>query len=118
MTNEFRTQVESVMEQWRTDLEKSKEQEEKLHNLFKQQTKMFQRLRVVQSQRMNSLKHLHEQYLKVMFALGIMPEWAYCKRYLQSICYHLHYCVVDLSTVICKKTYYSLFSCVCVQNEK
>lgn len=61
---EFRKQVASVFGQWESDLEKTKDQEEKLQNLFKQQQKLFQQSRVVQSQRLKSIKQLHDQYIK------------------------------------------------------
>jgi len=61
---EFRKQVAAVFQQWESDLDKSKDQEEKLQSLFRQQQKLFQQTRVVQSQRLKTIKQLHEQYLK------------------------------------------------------
>ena len=50
------------------DVEKSKELEEKLHKMLKEQQKLFQQQRIVQSQRLKTIKQLHEQYMKVRAA--------------------------------------------------
>ena len=55
----------AVLNQWETDIQKSKEAEEKLSNMFKQQQKLFQQQRVVQAQRLKTIKQLQEQYIKV-----------------------------------------------------
>lgn len=62
LNDEFKRQVSAVFQQWETDLEKTKDQEEKLNNVFRQQQKLFQQTRVVQSQRLKTIKQLHEQY--------------------------------------------------------
>ncbi|XP_033751590.1 synaptonemal complex protein 3-like [Pecten maximus] len=67
---EYCRQVNTVFNQWEADLEKTKEQEEKLVTLFKQQQKLFQQARVVQSQRLKTIRQLHEQYTKGMEDLG------------------------------------------------
>ncbi|XP_064635061.1 synaptonemal complex protein 3-like [Lineus longissimus] len=61
---EYCKQVVNVFNQWETDLEKVKDQEDKLTNLLRQQQKLFQQTRVVQSQRLKTIKQLHEQYTK------------------------------------------------------
>ncbi|XP_048780789.1 synaptonemal complex protein 3-like [Ostrea edulis] len=64
LQDEYVRQVGTVFQQWESDLEKSKEQEEKLNQMFKQQQKMFQQARVVQSQRLKTIKQLHDQFSK------------------------------------------------------
>ncbi|XP_035674743.1 synaptonemal complex protein 3-like isoform X2 [Branchiostoma floridae] len=66
LSSEYQTQVQTVMNQWDSDIQKFKEQEEKLQNLFKQQQKLFQQQRVIQSQRLKTLRQLHDQYTKGM----------------------------------------------------
>lgn len=38
-----------------------------LQNMFRQQQKVFQQARIVQSQRLKTIKQLYEQFLKVMY---------------------------------------------------
>ncbi|KAF7707549.1 synaptonemal complex protein 3 isoform X2 [Silurus meridionalis] len=66
LTQEYSQQVLSVLRQWEIDVQKSEEQEEKLNNLFQQQQKFFQQARVVQSQKMKTIKELYEQFIKNM----------------------------------------------------
>ncbi|XP_078667701.1 synaptonemal complex protein 3-like isoform X1 [Branchiostoma floridae x Branchiostoma belcheri] len=66
LSGEYQTQVQTVMNQWESDIQKFKEQEEKLQNLFKQQQKLFQQQRIIQSQRLKTLRQLHDQYTKGM----------------------------------------------------
>ena len=61
----YQRQVLAVIAQWETDVVKSKEAEEKLQGVIKQQQKLFQQQRVVQTQRLKTIKQLHEQYSKV-----------------------------------------------------
>ncbi|CAH1787931.1 unnamed protein product [Owenia fusiformis] len=70
LNDEYKRQLSSVLAQWDSDLDKSKEQEEKLQNLFRQQQKMFQQARVVQNQRLKTIRQLHEQYMKGVDELG------------------------------------------------
>ena len=63
--DEYKKQVEGVLSQWETDVEKSKDSEEKMQTLLKQQQKLFQQQRIVQAQRLKTIKQLHEQYMKV-----------------------------------------------------
>ncbi|KAK3594135.1 hypothetical protein CHS0354_040909 [Potamilus streckersoni] len=63
---EYTKQLGSVIQQWEVDVEKIKDQEEKLTILFKQQQKLFQQSRIVQSQRLKTIKQLHEQFTKGM----------------------------------------------------
>ncbi|KAL5006831.1 hypothetical protein ScPMuIL_015637 [Solemya velum] len=64
LSDEYCRQLNSVFQQWESDLEKTKDQEEKLTGLFKQQQKLFQQARVVQSQRLKTIRQLQEQYSK------------------------------------------------------
>ena len=41
-----------------------------MQNLFRQQQKLFQQSRVVQAQRLKTIRQLHEQYTKVFFNSG------------------------------------------------
>ncbi|XP_031420900.1 synaptonemal complex protein 3 [Clupea harengus] len=66
VTQDYSQQVFTVLQQWETDTQKSEEQEEKLNNLFRQQQKLFQQARVVQSQKLKTIKDLYEQFLKNM----------------------------------------------------
>ncbi|XP_013980560.1 synaptonemal complex protein 3 [Salmo salar] len=66
LTQEYSQQVSSVLQQWEMDAQKSEDQEEKLNNLFRQQQKLFQQARVVQSQKLKTIKELYEQFIKNM----------------------------------------------------
>ncbi|XP_062402613.1 synaptonemal complex protein 3 [Sardina pilchardus] len=66
LTQEYSQQVFSVLQQWETDTQKSEEQEEKLNNLFRQQQKLFQQARVVQSQKLKTIRDLYDQFVKNM----------------------------------------------------
>ncbi|XP_036804314.1 synaptonemal complex protein 3-like [Oncorhynchus mykiss] len=54
----------AVFSQWDTDVQKSKDNEEKLLSMFQHQQKMFQHKRASQSQRLKTLKQLLEQYIQ------------------------------------------------------
>uniref|UniRef100_A0A670IX64 XLR/SYCP3/FAM9 domain-containing protein n=1 Tax=Podarcis muralis TaxID=64176 RepID=A0A670IX64_PODMU len=64
--HEYSQQFLHVFQQWDADIKKSEEQEEKLTNLFRQQQKTFQQARIVQNQRLKTIKQLYEQFLKSM----------------------------------------------------
>ncbi|KAK7099285.1 synaptonemal complex protein 3-like [Littorina saxatilis] len=64
LQEEYCKQAESVLRQWETDIDKMKEQEEKLSNLFKQQQKVFQQTRVIQGQRLKTIRQLNEQFVR------------------------------------------------------
>lgn len=66
LNEEFHRQVSGVFQQWETDMDKSKEQDEKLNNLFRQQQKLFQQTRVVLSGRLKTIRQLHDQYTSGM----------------------------------------------------
>ena len=70
---EYLKQTESVLKQWETELEKTKVEEEKLHGLLKQQQKLFQQQRAVQTQSLKTIKKLHEQYTKARHCL--LVDW-------------------------------------------
>ncbi|XP_059178954.1 synaptonemal complex protein 3-like [Physella acuta] len=64
LQEEFGKQINSVYQQWESDVEKTKEQEEKLNTLFKQQQKLFQQSRIVQNQRLKTIRELSEQFVR------------------------------------------------------
>nr|KAG5700981.1 hypothetical protein BaRGS_022692 [Batillaria attramentaria] len=64
LQEEYCRQAESVFQQWETDIEKMKEQEEKLTNLFKQQQKLFLQTRIIQGQRLKTIRQLNEQFMR------------------------------------------------------
>ncbi|XP_018111840.1 synaptonemal complex protein 3 isoform X2 [Xenopus laevis] len=64
LSNEYSQQFLDLFQQWEVDVQKAEEQEEKLTNMFRQQQKLFQQARIVQSQRLKTIKQLHEQFLK------------------------------------------------------
>ncbi|XP_015277587.1 PREDICTED: synaptonemal complex protein 3 [Gekko japonicus] len=66
INHEYSQQFLHVFQQWDADLQKAEEQEEKLANMFRQQQKVFQQARIVQSQRLKTIKQLYEQFLKSM----------------------------------------------------
>ncbi|XP_048355813.1 synaptonemal complex protein 3 isoform X2 [Sphaerodactylus townsendi] len=66
VNHEYSQQFLHVFQQWDADLQKAEEQEEKLANMFRQQQKVFQQARIVQSQRLKTIKQLYEQFLKSM----------------------------------------------------
>ncbi|XP_039604555.1 synaptonemal complex protein 3 [Polypterus senegalus] len=64
LNDEYNKQFEAIFQQWENDIQKSKDQEDKLGNLYRQQQKLFQQMRVVQGQRVKTLKQLMDQFLK------------------------------------------------------
>ncbi|NXW48247.1 SYCP3 protein, partial [Nyctiprogne leucopyga] len=66
LNHEFSQQFLALFQQWDSDVQKAEEQEEKLANMFRQQQKVFQQARIVQSQRLKTIKQLYEQFLKSM----------------------------------------------------
>ena len=63
---EYKKQVLAVISQFENDLAKSREEEEGLRELMKQTEKSFQQQRIAQTQRMKTIRKLHEQYMKGM----------------------------------------------------
>ncbi|XP_048585533.1 synaptonemal complex protein 3 [Nematostella vectensis] len=61
---EFSKQVLLVLGQWEADLQKTREVEEKLESMYKQQQKLFNQQRIVQTQRLKRVQQLHEDYGK------------------------------------------------------
>ncbi|XP_064417404.1 synaptonemal complex protein 3 isoform X2 [Latimeria chalumnae] len=64
LSHEYSQQFVALFQQWEMDVQKAEEQEEKLANMFRQQQKIFQQARIVQSQRLKTIKQLYEQLLK------------------------------------------------------
>ncbi|XP_053174757.1 synaptonemal complex protein 3 [Scomber japonicus] len=66
MTQQYSQQVSSALQQWETEAQRAEDQEEKLNSLFRQQQKVLQQARLVQSQKLKTVKELYEQFLKNM----------------------------------------------------
>ncbi|KAJ8392343.1 hypothetical protein AAFF_G00077070 [Aldrovandia affinis] len=66
LTKEYSQQVFTVLQQWEVDVHKSEEQEEKFNNFFRQQQKLFQQARIVQSQKLKTIKQMYDQFAKNM----------------------------------------------------
>ncbi|XP_037369678.1 synaptonemal complex protein 3 isoform X2 [Talpa occidentalis] len=66
LSQDFSQQFLTLFQQWDLDVQKAEEQEEKLANTFRQQQKIFQQSRVVQSQRLKTIRQLYEQFIKSM----------------------------------------------------
>ncbi|NWZ62045.1 SYCP3 protein, partial [Acrocephalus arundinaceus] len=66
LNHEFSQQFLTLFQQWDVDVQKAEEQEEKVANMLRQQQKVFQQARIVQSQRLKTIKQLYEQFLKSM----------------------------------------------------
>ncbi|XP_067325337.1 synaptonemal complex protein 3 [Anolis sagrei] len=66
VNQEYSQQFMHVFHQWDADMQKAEEQEEKLASMFRQQQKVFQQARIVQGQRLKTIKQLYEQFLKTM----------------------------------------------------
>ncbi|XP_055510713.1 synaptonemal complex protein 3 isoform X2 [Leucoraja erinacea] len=64
LSDDYCKQFTGIFQQWEKDIQKAKDQEEKIENLFRQQQKLFQQMRVVQGQRLKSIKQLFDQFLK------------------------------------------------------
>jgi len=64
IVSEYGRQVGEVFHQWDSDMSKSKEADEKVEGIIRQLQKSLQQQRVVQNQRLLSLKNLHEQFIK------------------------------------------------------
>ncbi|KAL0978087.1 hypothetical protein UPYG_G00165720 [Umbra pygmaea] len=64
VTEDYSVQFNAVFNQWDTDVQKSKDNEEKLLGMFQHQQKMFQQMRASQSQRLKTLKQLLEHYIQ------------------------------------------------------
>ncbi|KAF6340563.1 synaptonemal complex protein 3 [Rhinolophus ferrumequinum] len=66
LNQEYSQQFVTLFQQWEMDMQKIRERKKKLANLFRQQQKMFQQSRIVQSQRLKTIRQLYEQYTKSM----------------------------------------------------
>ncbi|XP_068452415.1 synaptonemal complex protein 3-like [Clinocottus analis] len=71
VTQQYSQQVSSALQQWESEAQRAEEQEEKLNSLFRQQQKILQQARVVQSQKLKTVRELYEQFVKVK---GSTPE--------------------------------------------
>ncbi|KAM3842705.1 synaptonemal complex protein 3-like [Diretmus argenteus] len=66
LTEQYSQQLSSALQQWETEAQRAEDQEEKLNNLLRQQQKISQQLKVAQTQKLNTIKELYEQYIKNM----------------------------------------------------
>ncbi|XP_072241393.1 synaptonemal complex protein 3 [Leuresthes tenuis] len=66
MTQQYSQHVSSALQQWEIEAQRAEEQEEKLNNLFRQQQKILQQARVVQNQKLKTVRELYEQFVKNM----------------------------------------------------
>ncbi|XP_035013428.1 synaptonemal complex protein 3 [Hippoglossus stenolepis] len=66
MSQQYSQQVSTALQQWETEAQRAEEQEEKLNNLFRQQQKILQQARVVQNQKLKTVRELYEQFVKNM----------------------------------------------------
>ncbi|XP_070687393.1 synaptonemal complex protein 3 [Pempheris klunzingeri] len=66
MTQQYSQQVSSALQQWEAEAQRAEEQEEKFNNLFRQQQKVLQQARVVQNQKLKTVRELYEQFVKNM----------------------------------------------------
>ncbi|KAM9753631.1 synaptonemal complex protein 3 isoform 1-T2 [Menidia menidia] len=66
MSQQYSQQVSSALQQWEIEAQRAEEQEEKLNNLFRQQQKVLQQARVVQNQKLKTVRELYEQFVKNM----------------------------------------------------
>uniref|UniRef100_A0A8C2X365 Synaptonemal complex protein 3 n=1 Tax=Cyclopterus lumpus TaxID=8103 RepID=A0A8C2X365_CYCLU len=66
MTQQYSQQVSSALQQWESEAQRAEEQEEKLNSLFRQQQKILQQARVVQNQKLKTVRELYEQFVKNM----------------------------------------------------
>ncbi|XP_042803452.1 synaptonemal complex protein 3 isoform X2 [Prionailurus viverrinus] len=79
LNQEYSQQFLALFHQWDIDVQKAEEQEEKLANLFRQQQKAFQQSRIVQNQRLKTIRQLYEQFIKQQ------QEMASVRKSLQSM---------------------------------
>ncbi|XP_011828597.1 PREDICTED: synaptonemal complex protein 3 [Mandrillus leucophaeus] len=66
LNQEYSQQFLTLFQQWDLDMQKAEEQEEKILNMFRQQQKILQQSRIVQSQRLKTIRQLYEQFIKSM----------------------------------------------------
>ncbi|CAI9149850.1 unnamed protein product, partial [Rangifer tarandus platyrhynchus] len=66
---EYSQQFLTLFLEWDISMQETKEEEEKLANLFREQQKIFQAERIVQSQRLKKIVNLYDQILKCMEVL-------------------------------------------------
>ncbi|XP_030010446.1 synaptonemal complex protein 3 [Sphaeramia orbicularis] len=64
MTEQYSQQVTLALQQWETEAQRTEEQGERLSNLFRQQQKVLQQARVVQNQKLKTVRELYEQFMK------------------------------------------------------
>ncbi|XP_038307127.1 synaptonemal complex protein 3-like isoform X1 [Canis lupus familiaris] len=72
--HEYSQEFLTLFQELAIDIQKTKEEEEKLANIFRLQQELLQHSKTVESQRMRAFKELHEQLLKDMRDLDINQD--------------------------------------------
>uniref|UniRef100_A0A8C0SV44 XLR/SYCP3/FAM9 domain-containing protein n=2 Tax=Canis lupus TaxID=9612 RepID=A0A8C0SV44_CANLF len=72
--HEYSQEFLTLFQELAIDIQKTKEEEEKLANIFQLQQELLQHSKTVESQRMRAFKELHEQLLKDMRDLDINQD--------------------------------------------
>ncbi|XP_060050230.1 synaptonemal complex protein 3 [Erinaceus europaeus] len=66
LNHDYYQQFQKLFQQWDIDIQKTEQHEDELNSLFRQQQEVFQQSRIVQSQRLKTLRQLYDQYIKSM----------------------------------------------------
>ncbi|KAE8606263.1 hypothetical protein XENTR_v10010650 [Xenopus tropicalis] len=66
LSSEYSQQFGDLCQRWEADAQKAEEQDEKLTNMIRQQQKLFHQARIVQNQRLKTIRQDNEQFLKNM----------------------------------------------------
>ncbi|KAK7925891.1 hypothetical protein WMY93_008201 [Mugilogobius chulae] len=64
LTSQYSQQFSAALQQWEAEAQRAEEQEERLNNLLRQQQKVLQQARVVQNQKLKTVRELYEQFVK------------------------------------------------------
>ncbi|XP_072301864.1 synaptonemal complex protein 3 [Eucyclogobius newberryi] len=66
LTAQYSQQLSAALQQWEAEAQRAEEQEERLNTLLRQQQKVLQQARVVQNQKLKTVRELYEQFMKNM----------------------------------------------------
>ncbi|XP_049579370.1 synaptonemal complex protein 3 [Syngnathus scovelli] len=66
MTQDYSQQLSSVLDQWQLEMQQIKDQEEKFNNLIRQQQKVVQQSKILQTQKIEALQELFKNFVKNM----------------------------------------------------
>uniref|UniRef100_A0A8C6SI26 Synaptonemal complex protein 3 n=1 Tax=Neogobius melanostomus TaxID=47308 RepID=A0A8C6SI26_9GOBI len=70
LTQQYSQQFSTALQQWEAEAHRTEEQEERLNNLLRQQQKVLQQARVVQNQKLKTVRELYEQFVKSRYLLA------------------------------------------------